>query len=123
MEIAIDFDGTVCLHEYPVIGAPAPYALEVIRKLQLNGHNIILWTMRSGKQLDEAVEYLKSNGIKLYGVNENPTQKSWTDSNKCYCALYIDDAALGCPLIQVIGKRPYVDWKAVDVWLRERGVI
>ena len=51
----------------------------------------------------------------MYGVNENPSQKSWTDSPKPYCHLYIDDAALGVPLESNphVSSRPYVDWVRV----------
>jgi hypothetical protein len=69
--------------------------------------------MRGGNYLQHAVSYLESAGIKLYGVNTNPTQKHWTESTKCYAPLYIDDAALGCPLIYPVDERPFVDWMAI----------
>lgn len=122
MEICIDFDATICMHEYPAVGAPVPNALEVIRKLQLNGHNIILWTMRSGATLDDAVNYLGSNNIALYGINENPSQKGWTTSPKAHANLVIDDIGLGCPLSQTDG-RAHVDWFIVEKWLIVRGII
>lgn len=117
MIYAIDFDGTVVTHEFPKIGQPVPHALEVMNRLQDDGHQIILWTMRSGKTLTEAVEYLKGAGIKLWGINENPDQ-DWTTSPKAYANRYIDDAALGCPLIlpsemYLLDSRPYVDWKTL----------
>lgn len=77
--------------------------------------------MRSGRELDAAVKHMEDNGIKLYGVNENPTQKDWTQSPKAYGHLYIDDAALGCPLRTREGiERPFVDWHVVDMMLRTR---
>lgn len=113
MIIAIDFDGTCVMHEYPKIGPPVPLALETLWELQSLGHLLILWTMRSGPTLQDAVDYLTRKGVVLYGVNHNPTQDEWTESPKCYANLYIDDSALGCPL--VIGKhpRPYVDWQPI----------
>lgn len=113
MKIAIDFDGTIVTHEYPKIGSPVPLALETMRELQAKGHEIILWTMRSGEQLKEAVHYVENGGIILHGVNENPQQHTWTSSPKAYAHLYIDDAALGCPLYIPTEGRPYVDWQAV----------
>jgi len=112
--IGIDFDGTIVKHKFPEIGEPIDDALKTIRLLQHAGHKIILYTMRSRETLVEAVKYLEDFGIQLYGVNENKTQKYWTDSPKVYCHLYIDDAALGCPLIHpASGDRPYVDWSLV----------
>ena len=71
--------------------------------------------MRSGKELKDAVNYLESHGVKLHGINSNPTQESWTSSPKAYCHVYIDDAAYGCPLIHKKGQRPYVDWSNINL--------
>ena len=108
--IAIDFDGTIVNHEYPQLGSPVPGAIDWMHKFMENNIHIILYTMRSGKYLDEAVEYLEDNGIVLFGKNRNKNQYSWTKSPKIYANAYIDDAAVGCPLIYVEGQRPYVDW-------------
>lgn len=113
--ICVDFDGTIVEHCYPLIGAPVPKALDVLKKLIDKGHKIILYTMRSGYHLDEAVDYLKKNEIELYGVNDNPGQSKWTMSPKIYGHYYIDDAAVGCPLIcGKDGARPYVNWSSVQ---------
>lgn len=87
MNIAIDFDGTLVSHQYPYIGKDIG-AVPVVKKLIDNGHNIILNTMRSDKTLDEAVDWCKSKGIVLYGVNINPTQRRWTKSLK-YMLIFI----------------------------------
>lgn len=109
MYIAIDFDGTCVTHEYPHIGKDIG-AIPVLKKLIENGHDLILNTMRSGKELSAAVTWFHNNGIELYGVNVNPSQRSWTESPKVYAHLYIDDAALGCPLkMSELSSRPYVD--------------
>jgi hypothetical protein len=123
MDIAIDFDGTVVTHDYPEIGEDIG-AVPVLKELVKEGHRLILNTMRSGEMLMCAVDWFSSNEIPLYGVNENPTQKSWTQSPKIYAQLYIDDAALGTPLVfPKNGKRPYVCWKRTRVELLIRGVI
>lgn len=124
MYIAIDFDGTCVTHDYPRIGKDID-AVNVLKKLVANGHKLILNTMRSGKELKEAINWFKKNDIELYGANENPTQKKWTNSPKVYANLYIDDAALGCPLKMdlSISDRPFVDWEAVSCLLKDNGIL
>ena len=111
--VAVDFDGTIVKHAYPEIGDPVPLAIEALLQFEQRGWRIILNTMRGGEYLQQAVDYLETAGITLYGVNTNPTQKHWTESTKCYAPLYIDDAALGCPLIYPLDERPFVDWMAI----------
>ena len=113
MYIAVDFDGTVVEHRYPELGRPVPHAIRVLRNLVEDGHKIILWTMRDGDELDAAFAYLAGNGVVPFGVNENPAQH-WSSSRKAYAHKYIDDAAVGCPLIHPEEGRPYVDWLAVE---------
>ena len=124
MKIAVDFDGTCVTHEYPNIGKDIG-AVPVLKRLVEAGHKLILNTMRCGKELQDAVNWFKENDIPLHGVNEDPGQKEWTQSPKVFANMYIDDAALGCPLIvpvspypndKVIG-RPYVDWKYINEFL------
>jgi hypothetical protein len=123
MEIAIDFDGTCVTHEYPEIGNDIG-AGPVLKQLVAAGHRLILYTMRSGKELEAAKNWFSDENIPLYGVQYNPTQKDWTESNKCYAQLYIDDSALGCPLKYPSGKRPYVDWGEVkDVLINKIGIL
>jgi hypothetical protein len=139
MDICIDFDGTCVTHEFPKIGKDIG-AVPILKKIVASGHQLILWTMRSNTLpvlytengeckeycncLTEAVDWFANNGIELYGVNVNPTQTKWTDSPKIYGHLYIDDAALGCPLIldAKLSNRPFVDWKRVKQLLMHRGV-
>jgi hypothetical protein len=124
--IVVDFDGTIVGHEYPKIGKPIPHAIEVLQRLSQRDHiGIILYTMRCKETLDEAVDYCETNKIKLFGVNQNPSQYHWTQSVKPYGNLYIDDAAFGCLLLfdKEISNRPFVDWVAVWNYLRETGVL
>lgn len=121
MDICVDFDGTCVTHEFPKVGREVPYARAVLKELVREGHRLILFTMRSdyeenGKSfryLTDAINWFVHNGISLYGVQENPTQKKWTQSPKAYGQIYIDDAALGTPLIYGDDCRPYVNWKTV----------
>ena len=124
MYIAVDFDGTCVTHDYPEVGKDIG-AAPVLRRLVDAGHKIILNTMRSGKHLGDAELWFKINNIELFGSNINPTQKRWTNSPKVYAQLYIDDAALGCPLLMDpnFSNRPFVDWEAVEVYLESGGVL
>lgn len=111
---AVDFDGTVVDHQFPLVGPDVPGAVEALRALVAQGHVIILWTMRSGGYLSAAEKWFADRGIPLYGVNENPHQRSWTTSPKAYAMAYIDDAAVGCPLAHPPGfKKACVDWAGV----------
>ena len=110
---AIDFDGTCVKHAYPGLGDDIG-AVPVLQKLVKDGHRLILYTMRSGTYLGEAVHWFNENKIPLWGVNNNPEQYKWTASPKVYAHAYIDDAALGVPLVTPHdGSRPYVDWSRV----------
>ena len=123
MIIAVDFDGTCVTHEYPEVGKDVG-AVDTLHELVAKGHKIMLWTMRSGKELDDAVEWFEQNDIPLWGINENPTQ-NWSPSHKQYAHLYIDDTALGCPLRHDswMCKSPYVDWVKVRQYLISNGII
>ena len=136
LDILIDFDGTCVTHDYPRIGQDIG-SIPVLKKLVANGHNLILFTMRSHKSfnmmnirtafdgLNEAINWFKTNNIPLYGIQTNPTQRSWTLSPKAHGDLMIDDVALGCPLINdlKIHRRPFVDWVKVEKMLIEKGII
>jgi hypothetical protein len=136
MEICIDFDGTCVTHEYPRVGKDIG-SIPVLNKIIENGHKIILFTMRSNKNvlddkngpvgdyLNDAINWFKENNIPLYGVNVNPNQFEWTSSPKAYGQLYIDDSSIGCPLVydDEISYRPFVDWKKVEDILLNRGII
>ena len=121
-DIAVDADGTLFTHEYPKIGKDIG-AQNVLRKLVANGHRLILFTMRHGKELDDVVQWFEDNKIPLYGKQYNPTQSDWTKSNKCYAQFYIDDAAVGCPLIYPHEGRPYVDWAQIELFFTQKGLL
>jgi hypothetical protein len=124
MVLAIDFDGTAVTHDYPRVGKDIGSA-SVLKELVQNGHQLILWTMRSGKELEDAVNWFAENDIPLYGVQRNPSQDTWTNSPKCYAQIYIDDAALGCPLTfdEALSGRTFVDWTEVREILVASGTI
>lgn len=128
MDICIDFDGTCVTHEFPNIGKDVG-AVPILKKLVQRGHRLILFTMRSNKDdipyLDDAVQWFQEHEIPLYAIQTNPEQKSWTDSPKAYANLFIDDAALGCPLKydRSYSIRPFVDWEKVEQELIRRNIL
>lgn len=114
--IGIDFDGTVVTHMYPEVGKDIG-AVPVLKRLVDCGNKLILFTMRDSKNgtLQDAIKWFKENGIKLYAVNTNPSQASWTDSPKAHCNIYIDDAGLATPTkYDAENGREYVDWSKVE---------
>lgn len=95
--IAIDFDGTIVEDAYPDIGKPKIFALETIKRLQGDGHRLILWTYRSGKKLQEAVDFCAKNGIDFYAVNKNYPEEEFDNkiSRKIHADIFIDDRNIG----------------------------
>ncbi len=95
--IAIDFDGTIVEDAYPRIGKPQMFAFETLKKLQEQGHRLILWTYRCEDKLDEAVKFCEDNGIKFYAVNKSFPEEEYTDniSRKINADLFIDDRNIG----------------------------
>ncbi|HZM13944.1 MAG TPA: hypothetical protein VFB86_07190, partial [Bacteroidales bacterium] len=93
MKIAIDFDGTIVEHDYPEIGKEKLFAFITLRELQKRGALLILWTIRTGTELDEAVEYCRVNGIEFYAVNRNYPEEKWVDDTprKLNADIFIDD--------------------------------
>ena len=120
---AVDFDGTIVTHDYPNIGTAINGAISVLQELADNGHKIILYTMRSNKELEDAIKYCKDSKIEIFSVNENPTQKTWTKSPKIYAHYYIDDASVGCPLIYGRHQRPFCNWESIRELLCLCGVL
>lgn len=134
--INLDFDGTCVTHDYPRTGNDIG-AQKVLKKLTDNGHQLILFTMRSNAKftrldgtiettgLTDALKWFKRHDIPLYGIQTHPEQKTWTESPKSYAHLMIDDSALGCPLTfdKTLSTRPFVDWVRVEEMLIEMKLI
>ncbi|WP_055434650.1 BT0820 family HAD-type phosphatase [Lacinutrix algicola] len=95
--IAVDFDGTIVEDGYPGIGDERLFAFDTLKRLQADGHRLILWTYRHGKKLDEAVEYCKTNGIEFYAINKSfPEEETLENaSRKIHADLFIDDRNIG----------------------------
>lgn len=102
MTIAVDFDGTIVTHAYPKIGREIPGAIDTLKRLQRDGHRLILWTAREGELIKEAVEYCRSKDLEFFAVNEHyaaePRHDGGCQSKACRkltADLYIDDRNLG----------------------------
>lgn len=98
MIIAIDFDGTLHTGHWPEIGSPAPYAVEMMRKLKADGHYLIIWTCRYGDQQTEMVNWLLEKQIPFDRINDNipgQSERYGSNSRKIYAHLYIEDKQVG----------------------------
>ena len=98
MIIAIDFDGTIVEHKYPEIGTEIPFAIDTFKMLINDRHRLILWSVREGVLLEEAVEYCRKRGVEFYAVNKDYPEEKTTDRNfsrKLKVDMFIDDRNLG----------------------------
>lgn len=99
MLIAVDFDGTIVEHRYPEIGPEIPFAVQTLRMLIAERHKLILWSVREGELLDEAVNWCRERGIEFYAVNRDYPEETLTNndhfSRKLKVDLFIDDRNLG----------------------------
>ena len=112
--IAVDFDGTIVTHEYPKIGTELPFATETLKMLIKDHHRLILWSVREGKLLQDAVDWCRERGVEFYAVNKDfPEEKvEYNDhfSRKIKADLFIDD--------RNIGGLP--DWGQIYQMIKER---
>ena len=96
MILAVDFDGTIVEHDYPRIGKPIPFAIETLLQLQKDGHTLLLWTVRDGDLLQEAINYVEKNGVKFFAYNKNyPEEDVVNASRKLNADIFIDDRNVG----------------------------
>lgn len=99
MTIAVDFDGTIVEHRYPKIGEERPFATETLRMLIADQHQLILWTVREGELLDEAVQWCRERGVEFYAINndypEETRDKNNHFSRKLKVDMWIDDRNIG----------------------------
>ena len=99
MTIAVDFDGTIVEHEYPRIGREIPFATETLRMLINDRHQLILWSVREGELLQEAIDWCHERGVDFYAINrdfpEEDVEKNIHFSRKLKVDLFIDDRNVG----------------------------
>lgn len=114
--IAVDFDGTIVLHDFPNIGNPVFGAFPFLKDWRAKDDVVlILWTVRSGEYLEQAVRFCREYGVEFDHVNSIASD-TWSKSPKAYANIYVDDAALGAPLIESpnVHHRPFLDWKRAN---------
>jgi hypothetical protein len=99
MTIAVDFDGTIVTHEYPNIGKEIPFAIQTLKMLQKDGHKLILWSVREGKLLNEAVQWCRKRGLEFYAINRDYPEEEKSNNNnysrKLKVDIWIDDRNIG----------------------------
>ena len=110
MIIAVDFDGTIVEHKYPKIGSEIPFATDTLKMLIKDGHQLILWSVREGELLQEAVDWCHERGVDFWAVNkdypEEEKEKNNHFSRKLKVEMFIDDRNLGripCNLLLLCG--------------------
>ena len=99
MIIAVDFDGTIVEHKYPAIGEEIPFAIETLKMLRQDGHRIILWSVREGELLDDAVNWCRERGLEFYAINRDYPEETMDNnphwSRKLKVDVFIDDRNIG----------------------------
>ena len=101
MIIAVDFDGTIVEHKYPAIGKEIPFATASLRQLIQDGHKLILWSVREGELLEEAVKWCEQRGVRFYAVNADLDEDAAAHqgtahySRKIKADVFIDDRNVG----------------------------
>lgn len=97
--IAVDFDGTIVTHEYPNIGREIPFATDTLKMLIRDRHRLILWSVREGELLQEAVDWCKERGVEFWAVNKDYPEESMENNNhfsrKLKADYFIDDRNIG----------------------------
>ena len=100
--VAVDFDGTVAVTDYPTIIRPIKENIKFIKKLAYLGAILVLWTCREGQELEDAVNFCELQDLHFPYVNENPPfriEKYGTNPRKIGADYYIDDKSIIPPVI------------------------
>ena len=84
---------------YPKIGEELPFATETLKMLIKEHHKLILWTVREGALLDEAVNWCRERGVEFYAINKDypEERQEWNNhfSRKLKVDMWIDDRNIG----------------------------
>ena len=105
MTIAVDFDGTIVEHKFPAIGEEIPFATETLRMLIADRHKVILWSVREGELLEEAVKWCKDRGVDFYAVNKDYPEETEEHNNHFSRKLKADLFISGHVHVNVLEKR------------------
>jgi hypothetical protein len=94
MIFAVDFDGTLAITKWPTIISPIMPMITFSILARQGGNKVILNTCRTGKPLEDAVEFCKTFGLEFDAINENLPEliaQYNSDSRKISADYYIDD--------------------------------
>ena len=100
MIIAVDFDGILATDtgRFPEIGSPVRLMVSFVKKLIDDGHEVVLWTSRTDRALEDAVRWCNNLGLHFCAVNENaPSNRAKygaqypNGTRKVSADVYIDD--------------------------------
>ena len=111
--LAIDFDLTICMTDYPYLGPEREGAGDVIRKLYKEGYGIIINTCREGHALSGALHWLRDMGIPYDYYNCNfphLIEKYGADTRKVSADMYVDDK----------GVDPLPSWDTIYTIINEK---
>lgn len=99
MIIAVDFDGTIVENKYPEIGKERLFATDTLKMLIKERHQLVLWSCREGKLLDDAINWCKDRGVEFWAINRDYPEEDITKnrhfSRKIKADLFIDDRQVG----------------------------
>lgn len=112
MRIVVDFDGSLFINKYPGVGAPVPGALNALKLLKNDGHEIVVWSCRANRKEGLPIERAAAvqgmrEALDSFGVSYDEIDDG--GEGKVIADVYVDDRGLGCPLTLFYGKR-VVDW-------------
>lgn len=118
MIIAVDFDGVLCVDDFPRIGTPKMHVIKAIKELSAAGHEVVLWTCRVEKQLEEALDWCAKVGVDFDAVNDNaPSNKAkyagvYTNApRKVYADIYVDDHGIGWDESSIVSSLKDMVWR------------
>ena len=100
--VACDFDGTLCVEQYPSIGPPRKEVIDYVKEQKSQGATIILWTCRVGERLQAAIDWCAEQGVIFDYVNENAPEiieQFGSDSRKIKADVYLDDKSLNTEIL------------------------
>jgi hydroxymethylpyrimidine pyrophosphatase-like HAD family hydrolase len=119
---AVDFDGTIVKERQGKFIDKAEEfeeieygAIQTLIDAQEEGYKIIIWTVRTGEVLDEAIKYLNSKGFAPNAVNRNIMPDiTFEVSGKVLAQVYMDNRSFP----------KFTGWKSVrETFLPKRPLI
>lgn len=117
--IAVDFDGCICTNAWPEIGKLRPGCYRVLKRLAGEGHTLVLWTCREGKDLLAATHFCLTHGLSFADYNANPHELAdlyGRDPRKLGADVFIDDRNLAWYGAEF-------DWAVVEAELEDAGLL